>query len=385
MRRLRSSPDPAASWLPASVRLDESFTPPRWLRNRHIQSIVPSLPVRLRWMAPRLAPLVAASRTLLLDCGDGVRLQALHTPARRANEARTPAKAGARVVVLLHGWEGSADSLYALSLAAQLSEWGCEVVRLNLRDHGGTQHLNRELFHSCRLPEVIGAVRHIQALFPGAPLGLAGFSLGGNFMLRVAAEAQTARLEIEKVVAISPVLDPVATLEALERGFRPYHSYFIRKWTRSLRLKQQAWPEDYDFAQLVRLTGLRALTSELVRRFTSFASLEDYLNGYAIVGTRLAPLTVPSTIITSLDDPIIPARDIVRLAPSPALKVVMTRWGGHCGFLDHPARSTWAERRAAAELAPAGQPGSAQPGSAEPGSAGELGSRAGVGAPTSEF
>ena len=175
-------------------------------------------------------------------------------------------------------------------------------------------------------------------------------------MLRVAAEAATAELKIDKVVAISPVLDPVATLEALEQGFRAYHSYFIRKWTRSLRLKQQAWPEDYDFTPLVRLAGLRALTAELVRRFTSFASLEDYLNGYAIVGGRLASLTVPSTIITALDDPIIPARDLARLAPSPALQIIATRWGGHCGFLDHPARWTWAERRAAAEIAASQRP-----------------------------
>jgi len=325
------------------ISVDETFRPPRWLRNRHVQSIVPSLHARSRWMAPRLAPLVAGSRTLVLDCGEGVRLQAYHSPARQKDPAR--------IAVLLHGWEGSADSNYVLSLAAQLTARGSDVIRLNLRDHGGTHHLNRELFHSCRLPEVIGAVRCIQALFPDVPLGLAGFSLGGNFMLRVAAQAETAQLEIEKVVAISPVLDPVATLEALERGFRPYHSYFIRKWTRSLRLKQQAWPQDYDFALLDRLRGLRALTAELVRRFTSFASLEEYLNGYAIVGARLAPLRVPSTIITSLDDPIIPARDIERLAPTPHLRVVMTRWGGHCGFLDHPARSTWAERRAAAELA----------------------------------
>src|SRR6185312_2020556 len=292
-------PDPAVR-LPASVRLDESFRPPPWLRNRHVQSIVPSLPARSRWMASRLAPLLATGRTLLLDCGEGVRLQAIHSPARRAGGEATRDRAGARVAVLLHGWEGSADSLYVLSLAAQLNERGCDVVRLNLRDHGGTHHLNRELFHSCRLPEVIGAVRHIQALFPGAALGLAGFSLGGNFMLRVAAEAGPARLRIERVVAISPVLDPVATLESLERGFRPYHSYFIRKWTRSLRLKEKAWPDEYEFASLVRLPGLRALTAELVRRFTSFASLEDYLNGYAIVGARLAALQIPSTIITSL-------------------------------------------------------------------------------------
>ncbi len=317
-------------------------------------------------MAARLEPLLAASRPLLIDCGDGVRLQAFHSAPRSmprsapgSMQRSTPGRAGVgsesrrrapRVAVLLHGWEGSASSLYVLSLAAQLHERGFDVVRLNLRDHGGTHHLNRELFHSCRLPEVVGAVQRIQSLHPGARLALAGFSLGGNFMLRVAAEAAAARLEIAKVVAISPVLDPAATLAALEEGFRAYHSYFIRKWTRSLRLKQEAWPEDYDFAPLARLGGLRALTAELVRRHTLFSGLEEYLNGYAIVGPRLAALSVPCTIITALDDPIIPARDLARLAPSPALRVVATRWGGHCGFLDHPARWTWAERRAAAEL-----------------------------------
>ncbi|MGH8260428.1 MAG: YheT family hydrolase [Steroidobacteraceae bacterium] len=340
----------------APIPLDESFRPPRWLRNPHLQSIAPSLPIRHRWLARKLRPLAAASRTLLLDCGDDVRLLARHAPVRRDGSG-----SAARIAVLLHGWEGSADSLYVLSLAAQLYERGFDVIRLNLRDHGGTHSLNRELFHSCRLPEVVGAIRRIQTLYPGAPLHLAGFSLGGNFMLRVASEAPAAGLDIAQVVAISPVLDPVATLEALERGFSAYRGYFMRRWRRSLHLKQAAWPGDYDFAALARLPGLRGLTAELVRRFTAFASLEDYLNGYAVVGTRLAALTVPCTIIAALDDPIIPARDLARLTSSAALRVVTTRWGGHCGFMDHPARWTWAERRAAAELDRAASPRSSRP------------------------
>jgi uncharacterized protein len=277
---------------------------------------------------------------MLLDCGDGVRLQAFH--------AATPGGTG-RVAVLLHGWEGSADSLYVLSLAQQLFHRGFDVVRLNLRDHGATHHLNRELFHSCRLPEVVGAVRRIQLLFPGKPLHLAGFSLGGNFMLRVAAQAQAAGLELAKVVAVSPVLDPVATLTALEKGLFTYRRYFESKWTRSLNLKQAAWPRDYDFAALKGI-GIRGMTSELVRRFTDFETLDHYLNGYAITGSRLAALSVPATIILSLDDPIIPARDLEHLAPSAALRVVLTRHGGHCGFIEGITGWSWAERRAAAEL-----------------------------------
>jgi len=331
--------------LAPQIDIDASFRPPRWLSNPHLQTVLPSLPARRRWIEPAARAVLQASRELLLDCGDGVRLQALHARPLTAVPA-----AEQRAAVLVHGWEGSADSMYVLSLAQQLFERGFEVVRLNLRDHGATHHLNRELFHSCRLPEVVGALRQLQALFGGRALHLAGFSLGGNFMLRAAAQARESGLTIARVVAISPVLDPEATLDAMERSCGPYHGYFVRKWTQSLGLKQAAWPDVYDFAELARAASLRRMTAELVGRFTEFASLEAYLQGYAIVGSRLAPLAVPATIIAAQDDPIIPARDLARLAPVPALRVILTHRGGHCGFVRRLFSWTWAERRAAAEL-----------------------------------
>ncbi len=82
-----------------------------------------------------------------------------------------------------------------------------------------------------------------------------------------------------------------------------------------------------------------------MRRHTEFESLEDYLNGYAITGSRLAELKVPSSIITSLDDPIIPAAGLSQLARPPALAFTVTRHGGHCGFFDRLSGPTWLERR----------------------------------------
>ncbi len=252
--------------------------------------------------------MLATAQEYLLDCGDGVRLQAFHSsPSRAANRHAT---ASPGTVVLVHGWEGSSDSLYMLSLAQTLYNVGFDIVRLNLRDHGSTHHLNRDIFHSCLLPEVVGAVKSIQQLFPTKPLHLAGVSLGGNFMLRVAAKAREEGLALGRVVAISPVLDPVETLHALEHGHSMYHWYFIRKWNRSLVKKQAAWPDYYNFAEFLRLTSLRDKTAEMVARFTQFASLDDYLNGYSITGDRLATLASPATIITALDDPIIPARGL---------------------------------------------------------------------------
>ena len=330
---------------PPAVTLDESFNPPWWIRSPHVQTMLVSLPVRRRFVERRAAALLKTSQEHLLDCGDGVTLQCFHSSPARAG---LPEAIG--TVVLVHGWEGSSASLYMLSLAQSLFNAGFDIVRLNLRDHGDTHHLNRDIFHSCLLPEVVGAVKRLQEMFPAKPLHLAGISLGGNFMLRVAARARDAGLRIARVVAISPVLDPVETLHALETGWAMYHWYFIRKWNRSLVKKQAVWPDYYDFAEFLRLTSMRDKTAEMVARFTQFGSLDDYLNGYSITGDRLATVTCPATIITSQDDPIIPARGLERLIKSPLLKITLTRYGGHCGFFDTLSSETWLERRLVAEF-----------------------------------
>ena len=323
-----------------------SFRPPAWLANRHLQSILPSLPIRRRFVERRAQAVIRASRPLVLDCGDGVRLMGLHAEADASSAASPP-----RLAVLLHGWEGSANSLYLLSLAQLLYERGVSVIRLNLRDHGGTHALNRDLFHSCRLPEVVGAVASLQSLFPGHRLLLAGYSLGGNFCLRVGARAPAAGIRIARIVAVCPVLDPAATLEALERGPAVYRNYFLYKWRRSLRLKQAAWPGHYDFGDLIRDPSLTGMTEKMVLKYTDYADLAAYLQGYAITGRVLESLEAPAHLLTSEDDPMILARDLERVARPASLQVTVTSGGGHCGYMDALAGPSWIDRRIVDELA----------------------------------
>ncbi len=322
--------------------------PPAWLANRHLQSILPSFPLRRPAVEWRARAVMRASRPLVLDCGDGARLMGLHSdpPAERAANP-------ARMAVLLHGWEGSADSLYLLSLAQLLHERGLSVIRLNLRDHGGTHALNRDLFHSCRLPEVVGAVARVQSLFPSHRLLLAGYSLGGNFCLRVGARAPAAGIRIARVVAVCPVLDPATTLAALEHGPAVYRNYFLFKWRRSLRLKQAAWPGHYDFGDMIRDPSLTAMTGRMVLKYTDFPDLESYLRGYAITGSVLESLECPAHLVTSGDDPMILARDLDALARPPSLEVTVTPRGGNCGYMDGLGGPSWIDRRIADELAAA--------------------------------
>lgn len=309
------------------------FEPRRPWRNAHLQSVLPSLWPRAGLLA-RTRLLRQSSHEWLLQCGDGVRLQAFHS---------APQRPCGLLAVLLHGWEGSAGAHYVLSLGQRLLDAGVDVVRLNLRDHGDTHHLNREIFHSCRLDEVCGAVAAIQARLPGHASWLIGFSLGGNFMLRVAASGDARLAPLQGVVAVSPVLDPAVTLDALERGWFLYHRYFVHKWARSLRRKRQLWPQELDLPQLARLSDLRAMTALLVRHCTDFPTLADYLAGYAITGPRLATLSAPTVILAAGDDPIIPSADLARLASPPALQVEQYRHGGHMGFMEAPGAPSWLE------------------------------------------
>lgn len=331
-----------------------NFAPPAWLRNPHLQSILPSLTIRRQVVFRRALGLLGASRPQLVDCGDGVRLHGYCAlqPERAARPGGASGPSRTReLVLMLHGWEGSAESLYVLSAGQYLYDRGYDVFRLNLRDHGASHHLNPELFHSCRIAEVVGAVRAVQALHPDRALSLVGYSLGGNFALRVAARAPGAGIRLKQVVAICPVLDPEHTLDALEHGLWIYRNYFVLKWRKSLVKKHRAWPDLYDLDELTSHGDLVGMTEHLILKYSEYPDLQTYLRGYAIVGDVLRDLRVPSRIITALDDPIIPASDLSRLAPSPNLRIAVTQYGGHCGYLEGLFGESWADRQIHAVLA----------------------------------
>lgn len=309
------------------------FTPLRLLRHADVQAVLANSSWRRKLVLGEADNLLAVTEDLIIECNDGVRLSAQHTPARQPN---------GRVAILLHGWEGSSFSLHVLSAANRLWRAGFRIVRINMRDHGDSQHLNRGIFHSCRLDEMVDATRWVRERFPGEALCLGGYSLGGNFALRIAAAAGPA-LGLARVAAICPVLDPEETMAALDSGSVFYRRYFMNKWRSSLERKAQVFPADYDFGPLSRFRSLRDMTDFFVTRYTEFPDLGSYLRGYAITGERLARLAVPSMILLADDDPVIPVGSVARLAKPAALTINRTRWGGHCGFLLDYRLRTWAD------------------------------------------
>lgn len=320
------------------------YQPRGLLGNPHVQSLLTSGPIRRLRVQRQAADYLARSQREVLEAADGTKLLGFRNEA--IGDRRNA------LVILLHGWEGSSESNYLLAAARSLDYMGFDTFRLNFRDHGPSHHLNVDLFHSCRLQEVVDVVGQIRRAYTAGPVFLVGFSLGGNFSLRVARAAPDNGFDLDRVIAVSPVIRPRHVLDALEGGLAIYHVYFVRKWRKSLQLKQSLYPERYALDEWFRLRSLREQTDWLVRNLTEFPDLDAYLEGYSVAGDYLAGLTVPTRIITAADDPIIPIGDFSGLPQSDALSLEVLERGGHCGFIENWRLDSWIEHRIIDELCP---------------------------------
>jgi len=310
------------------------FKVPGYLRSAHLQTILNSQGPR-KWRARRILRDLE-SRALELVAEDGTRLLA------ELDYGVGPKHSA--LVVLLHGWEGSSRSSYLVTTAARLLALGFDVLRVNLRDHGDSHHLNRELFNSTRSPEVASALQGFVDEHDYRHLFLVGFSLGGSFALRVAADAG-AELGVSGCVAVCPPVDPAHAMDALNSGFFVYEKYFFRRWHESLRRKLDCFPE-LDYADdLAHARSLDDLNRLFIPAHTIYERVEDYFAAYALVGERLSTLSSPTYLIATQDDPIIPVDDLQRIAPNEHLRIEIARHGGHCGFIEDLTANSWVERR----------------------------------------
>jgi len=314
------------------------FQPHRLIRHPQVQSILATKSPRKRLWRRRGSLMEQIATPHVLDAGDGVRLSGWHS---RQPEGVTPRG----LALLIHGWEGSHDSVYLYSMACQLFVAGYNVFRLNLRDHGSSHHLNREPFHSARMDEVVQAVRSAQVLDGALPLFVIGFSLGGNFALRVGLQGPAAGVVPQLSIGISPAIHPESTVHAIDQGPALIRRYFLDKWQKTLKAKKAAWPE-LDFSAYVGMPNFVETTRRFVADFTGYPSLDAYFAAYTLTPEMLAASPSPLAVLTAQDDPVIPYRHFDGLAVGGAVECYLaTAQGGHCGFIEDLQLSSWAEAR----------------------------------------
>ena len=311
----------------------DHFQPPFFIKNAYVQTILGSS--KLRSPTPNIMRDVACEK--IIKTPDDVKLVGYHSTQRGGQPKG--------LAIVLHGWEGSSDSTYVLRCANQLYRNGYDVFRLNFRDHGDSHHLNTGIFYAVLLEEVYEAVRVAAGLSKGTPVFLIGFSLGGNFVLRILKKCIHSPIaNLCHAVSISPVLNPKKSTTKIDR-IAFIRKYFLAKWHRSLAKKQKLFPELYDFEDVLHLKSIQAVTDVLLNRYSDYPSAQEYFQAYAVMDSDIENIITATTVITAEDDPIIPIDDFYGLKLNNNTQLVIHSHGGHNGFITGLKLQSWYENR----------------------------------------
>ena len=315
-----------------------SFIPPFGLSNRHIQTILSSVGPRRRRIRSEFSQHQLIEKEMILDCHDGIRLSGIFN--------QSGVKKAEKMVILIHGWEGSASSSYMLSLTSRLLSENIDVFRLNLRDHGESHHLNEGLFYSTLIDEVLSGLEDLQSRLHYNDYSLVGFSLGGNFACRVAALGHDRNISLSKVIAFCPALHAGRSNTVLNAASNYiYGQYFVKKWKRSLYKKLEYFPNYQYGDSLATLKTLDQMNEKLITKYTPYDSVDEYFEAYAIIGDLMQDTICPCYLHFAKDDMIIPYQDVELLADNKDLHITMTEKGGHCGFLMNWKLESWQDQR----------------------------------------
>ena len=314
------------------------FKPHRLFRNGHAQTIAAYFwPRRFRFSSER-------DEERLFEVAPGVKVLA---------HCRWQADAKAcPTIVAWHGIEGSTSSNYMQATAEKGFRAGFNIIRVNFRNCGGTEHLTSTIYHG-GLSDDLGAVvkelieqDHISSML------LVGFSLGGNLVLKLAGEyGDSPPKEILGICAVSPSVDLSASADLImKRSNWIYQRDFVRRLKKRIRTNHKLYPDLFDLSGLDGARTIKEFDDRFTARAHGFADADDYYHRSSSLRV-IDRIRIPTLIIHAEDDPFIPFAPLrdPAVANNPYLLLIDPKQGGHVAFISDDQKDDvdrfWAENR----------------------------------------
>jgi predicted alpha/beta-fold hydrolase len=311
----------------------DPFTPRAYLRNRHAMTLAGNF---LR----RDSSLPEAEECLFRVDAEAQVLCHCHW---QPDAERHP------TVIIVHGLEGSSISRYVIGNANKAWAAGMNVVRMNMRTCGGTESLTPTLYHSGLSSDVGAVLRGVIKQKRVQRVGLIGYSMGGNLVLKLAGEmGADAPAELKVVAAVSPAADLAASADAMHiGGNRIYEWKFLISLMRTFERKRKLFPDLYKKVERFPVS-IREFDDVITARYCGFEGAQDYYTR-ASAARVIDKITLPTLVIHAADDPFIRLlpETRARILGNPHIKYLEPAHGGHCAFLAQPNGDDgrWAERQ----------------------------------------
>jgi predicted alpha/beta-fold hydrolase len=319
------------------------FQPRRFLRNGHLQTIIGNYLRRSNDLPPAEPQMVEVSPA----SGGQIASQVLCDCHWQPEEVR----ADRPTAIIVHGLEGSSNSQYVVGNSNKLWNAGCNIIRMNMRNCGGTEALSPTLYHSGLSNDVLAVMNFFVAQHKLRSMSLIGYSMGGNLVLKLAGELGTeAPAELRSVIGVSPAVDLGPSADALHQPQnRIYEMKFLRALLRRFRRKAALFPRAYDANRGAGIQSLREFDHQITAFYAGFANADDYY--YRAAAARvLDRIAVPTLVLHAVDDPFVrlTAESRAMLQENTNITLIETGHGGHCAFLASPDADSgydgyWAE------------------------------------------
>lgn len=311
----------------------DSFVPRRGIRGGHLQTLAGNFLRRENGLP--------APEERLFEVDEDV--QVLCHCHWQAERRRT------LTLMIVHGLEGSSESKYVIGTGSKAWQRGWNVVRMNVRNCGGTEKLAPTLYHSGLSDDIRGVVSVLLEQEQLEHIAIAGFSMGGNQVLKLAGEwGSEAPRQLAAVCGISPACDLSASADELHKAVnRVYEWWFLLGLFERYRRKSALFPGRFDPSAIKGVRSIRDFDDKVTARYMGFAGAEDYYTraSSARVVDRIA---VPTLVVHAKDDPFVVLRPETeaKLRANPHVTYIATEHGGHCAFLAPPNGydGRWAER-----------------------------------------
>lgn len=239
-------------------------------------------------------------------------------------------------IVMVHGFEGSSESVYMISTAEKAYNSGFNVVRLNMRTCGGTEHLTPTIYHSGFYKDFLTVINQLIQTEKLNRIFLTGFSMSANMVLHLSGRLKTELPnELKAVCAISPAVDVKSSIDALHLSSnRLYHDRFLKSLRKRIRIKHNLMPEVYDISKLGDVKTIRDFDEIFTAPLGGYENANDYYNRVSSFPV-LKDIIKPSLIIHAQDDPFIPFHPLTdtSITSNKNILLISPEHGGHVGFL----------------------------------------------------
>lgn len=260
-------------------------------------------------------------------------------------DSQEPAGPARAQLIAVHGLEGSSQAGYAQSLAQAALTAGIRMHRFNMRSCGGTEaHSGRTLYHSGQTADLLAVARRIKDEGPDIPLFLAGFSLGGNVVLKLAGEmGASAEDLVAGFIGVSTPIDLAACVRELVKPSNfVYADRFVTRLKDRIRRKEALTPGLFNLGDLAKVKTVYDFDDLFTARSFGFGTADNY---YATQSANrfLEGIRAPTLVVHAEDDPLIPFEVYGHpaLRENPAIRFVAVKAGGHLGFLARRQPRFW--------------------------------------------